>query len=136
MSSSAFSSPNNSNNIPSDSNKYDHGNEKIHDELKKEDDMTSTDDRDEVPLLGLPPSNPDKPIPTLQFGEKMAFDHLGPIIINADGSTRQIANWDEMTEQEQKVTWRRISKRNEERRAALKKRQEEEMKAKQDKEED
>ena len=44
---------------------------------------------------------------------------MGPIIINADGTTRQIANWENMSANEQKVAWRRISKRNEERRKAL-----------------
>ena len=44
---------------------------------------------------------------------------MGPVIINADGTTRRIANWDQMTQGEQQVAWRRISKRNEERQRAL-----------------
>ena len=51
--------------------------------------------------------------------ETIKFDEMGPIIINADGTTRQIANWENMSANEQKVAWRRISKRNEERRKAL-----------------
>ena len=43
------------------------------------------------------------------------------------GTTRSIANWDQMTEQERKVAWRRISKRNEERRNALLEQQQNEM---------
>lgn len=35
------------------------------------------------------------------------------------GTTRRIENWDQMTERERQVTWRRISKRNEERRQKL-----------------
>jgi len=34
---------------------------------------------------------------------------------NKDGTTRKIANWDAMTEREQKKTWERIAKRNAER---------------------
>lgn len=67
----------------------------------------------------LPESSGDDTVPTLKLGEKMKFDHLGPIIINSDGSTRRIGNWDTLTEKEKEVTWRRISKRNEERRQAL-----------------
>jgi hypothetical protein len=35
------------------------------------------------------------------------------------GTTRRIDNWDQLTEREKEVTWRRISKRNEERRKML-----------------
>ena len=51
--------------------------------------------------------------------ESIRFEEMGPVIINADGTTRRIDNWDQMSENEQKVAWRRISKRNEERRKAL-----------------
>jgi len=44
---------------------------------------------------------------------------MGPVIINADGTTRRIDNWDQMTRGEQEVAWRRIAKRNEERRKVL-----------------
>eukprot|EP00591_Stephanopyxis_turris_P011135 CAMPEP_0195517094 /NCGR_PEP_ID=MMETSP0794_2-20130614/9677_1 /TAXON_ID=515487 /ORGANISM="Stephanopyxis turris, Strain CCMP 815" /LENGTH=138 /DNA_ID=CAMNT_0040645845 /DNA_START=168 /DNA_END=584 /DNA_ORIENTATION=+ len=75
---------------------------------------------DELPRL-MPASEDNTNIPRLQFGETLKLDHLGPVIINADGTTRQIANWDAMTKQEQTVTWRRISKRNQERIEALQK---------------
>ena len=72
----------------------------------------------EVPLL--PQGDPnDTTIPSLKFGETMRFEEMGPVIINSDGTTRRIANWDAMTKHEQEVTWRRISKRNEERRKLL-----------------
>ena len=69
-------------------------------------------------------SGEEKNIPVLKLGETMQFEHLGPVIINADGTTRRINNWDEMTEQEREVTWRRISKRNQQRIEALKAQQE------------
>jgi len=76
----------------------------------------------EVPLL--PPSDPnDTSIPSLKMGEKLKLDHLGPIIINPDGTTRRIENWDTMTEKEREVAWRRISKRNQVRIDTLNKQQ-------------
>jgi len=77
-------------------------------------------------LPQLPAGDPnDKSVPVLKLGEKMSFAEMGPVIINTDGTTRQIANWDKMTKVEQEVTWRRISKRNKERRIKL----EEQMRA-------
>lgn len=76
----------------------------------------------EETILQLPPSNPDdgnSDIKTLKFGESMKLDHLGPIILNTDGTTRRIDNWGTLTEREREVTWRRIKKRNEERRKIL-----------------
>lgn len=31
------------------------------------------------------------------------LDHLGPMIVNSDGTVSRIANWDKMTEREQQV---------------------------------
>lgn len=45
-------------------------------------------------------------------GEKITIDELGPVIITEDGKMRYIANWAQMSEQEQEMTQRRISKRN------------------------
>lgn len=73
--------------------------------------------KDEIPQL--PTADPDKDIPTIKLGETISFEEMGPVIINLDGTTRRIDNWETMTEQEQKVAWRRISKRNEERRKIL-----------------
>lgn len=57
---------------------------------------------------------------TLQFGEKISMDELGPIIINPDGTMRRIANWNELTKGEQESTFRQISARNKKRIQALK----------------
>eukprot|EP00527_Entomoneis_sp_CCMP2396_P002641 CAMPEP_0198143058 /NCGR_PEP_ID=MMETSP1443-20131203/5675_1 /TAXON_ID=186043 /ORGANISM="Entomoneis sp., Strain CCMP2396" /LENGTH=109 /DNA_ID=CAMNT_0043806197 /DNA_START=160 /DNA_END=489 /DNA_ORIENTATION=+ len=72
----------------------------------------------DIPRL-LAPSDKDAGIPSIRLGETIRFEHWGPIILNTDGTTRLIANWDILTEQEKKVTWRRIGKRNEERRLVL-----------------
>eukprot|EP00538_Stauroneis_constricta_P014277 CAMPEP_0119568470 /NCGR_PEP_ID=MMETSP1352-20130426/38962_1 /TAXON_ID=265584 /ORGANISM="Stauroneis constricta, Strain CCMP1120" /LENGTH=124 /DNA_ID=CAMNT_0007617873 /DNA_START=73 /DNA_END=447 /DNA_ORIENTATION=+ len=81
----------------------------------------------DIPLL--PSSDPDPSIPTIKLGETIRFEELGPIILNTDGTTRRIGNWDTLSEHEKKVTWRRISKRNEERRQVLLRQQQQELEA-------
>lgn len=84
----------------------------------------------EEPPLALPPTNPNggsggaEESRTLRVGESLDFEELGPIIINSDGTTRRIANWDDMTAQEQQVTWKRIAARNKRRLEELKSRAE------------
>jgi hypothetical protein len=72
----------------------------------------------------LTESAPDSNLPRIKLGETIRFEEMGPIIINTDGTTRAIANWDELSEREKEVTWKRISKRNEERRKILLEKQE------------
>ena len=52
-------------------------------------------------------------------GDKVSLDHLGPVVVTLTGQLRRITNWAEMTEREQAVTHRRITKRNRERLATL-----------------
>jgi hypothetical protein len=83
-----------------------------------------------LPLL--PPVDPNREegtIPSIKLGETIRFEEFGPIILNTDGTTRRIQNWDTLTEQEKAVSWRRISKRNEERRQVLLKQMEEQKAA-------
>eukprot|EP00550_Attheya_septentrionalis_P003595 CAMPEP_0198301226 /NCGR_PEP_ID=MMETSP1449-20131203/50782_1 /TAXON_ID=420275 /ORGANISM="Attheya septentrionalis, Strain CCMP2084" /LENGTH=125 /DNA_ID=CAMNT_0044003245 /DNA_START=143 /DNA_END=520 /DNA_ORIENTATION=- len=75
-----------------------------------------------IPLL--PESSGDKNLRSIKLGESIAMEGMGPIIINTDGTTRSIANWDDMSPQEKEVAWRRIAKRNQTRREALLKQQE------------
>lgn len=79
-------------------------------------------------LPQLPPPDPDSKLPTIRLGETIRLEEMGPIILNTDGTTRRIENWDNLTEREREVTWRRISKRNEERRQKLLQEQEEQLK--------
>lgn len=76
-------------------------------------------------ILQLPASDPDANVPSLKVGESLKLESVGPVIINSDGTTRTIANWDTLTEREKEVTWRRIKKRNAERREVLLKAQSE-----------
>jgi hypothetical protein len=69
----------------------------------------------------LSESAPDSKAPRIKLGETIRFEEIGPVIINTDGTTRVIENWDELTDREKEVTWKRISKRNQERRKVLEK---------------
>lgn len=52
-------------------------------------------------------------------GEPVKLDHLGPMVINTDGTVSRITNWHDMSEREQDTTLRVIVKRNKKRRKAL-----------------
>lgn len=66
----------------------------------------------QVPLLP-PPADLDSGAPQLKVGgEGVALDHLGPLVVNKDGSLSRIANWETMSEKEKKNTLRVLGKRN------------------------
>ena len=68
-------------------------------------------------LLALPAPEDASTSITLDVstGQPVVLDHLGPVVVNSDGTLARIANWHEMSEREQQVTQRRIAKRNMER---------------------
>lgn len=68
-------------------------------------------------------------------GKGVSMPELGPIIINADGTTRRITNWNTLTKGEQESSWRLISKRNQERLVLLERQRREEADAEQPKQE-
>ena len=83
---------------------------------------TSTSTSKPEKILALPSVN-DSPTTELDVssGQGTAkLDHLGPMVVNTDGTLSRITNWEAMTEMEQKNTLRIISKRNKDRLAALK----------------
>lgn len=85
--------------------------------------LASSDNEGEA-VLSLPDAGTstvleDGPVPKLAVGGKLVFDTLGPIIINSDGTTRRITNWDKLTEREREWTLRKIRQRNNERRDKL-----------------
>ncbi|KAH8819772.1 hypothetical protein F5884DRAFT_744165 [Xylogone sp. PMI_703] len=72
----------------------------------------------EKPLLALPPSEGETT--TLQVdGASISLDHLGPMVVNQDGTLSRIANWAEMSEIERRNTLRILGKRNQLRLGAL-----------------
>eukprot|EP01130_Rhizamoeba_saxonica_P002051 TRINITY_DN11856_c0_g1_i1.p1 TRINITY_DN11856_c0_g1~~TRINITY_DN11856_c0_g1_i1.p1 ORF type:complete len:131 (-),score=22.27 TRINITY_DN11856_c0_g1_i1:93-485(-) len=77
-----------------------------------------TTNPDQIPLLPFPTGNEDAQQMVVN-GEPIRFDHLGPMIINQDGTIGRITNWDSLSEKEQEVAWRRIANRNKIRRQQL-----------------
>ncbi|OGM42030.1 hypothetical protein ABOM_009674 [Aspergillus bombycis] len=53
-------------------------------------------------------------------GSTVKLDHLGPLVVNQDGTLSRIANWAQMAEIEKKNTLRVLGKRNKQRMEALK----------------
>ena len=45
----------------------------------------------------LLPSDPNSNLPSIKLGETISFEEWGPIILNSDGTTRRISNWDTLT---------------------------------------
>ncbi|KAJ5810953.1 hypothetical protein N7447_010469 [Penicillium robsamsonii] len=81
--------------------------------------------------LYLPASDPSNPISNQQGeggikidmsggGSEVKLDHLGPMVVNVDGTLSQIGNWQQMTEIEKSNTLRVLGKRNKKRLEALK----------------
>ena len=65
-------------------------------------------------LLALPAPEDINSLITLDVssGQAVTLDHLGPVVVNSDGTLARITNWSQMSDQEQQVTKRRIAKRN------------------------
>jgi hypothetical protein len=73
--------------------------------------------------LALPPAPSDgtTQLDMSNGGTTVSLDHLGPMVVNVDGTMSRISNWDKMAEIEKKNTLRIIGKRNQSRLEALKK---------------
>lgn len=80
--------------------------------------------------LYLPASDPSNPIANQEGdgsikldmssgGTEVKLDHLGPMVVNVDGTLSQIGNWQQMTETEKDNTLRVLGKRNQKRLEAL-----------------
>jgi hypothetical protein len=78
-----------------------------------------------LPSLPAPGDTIGPPIRVNVGGTATKLDHLGPVVVNQDGTLARISNWDQMTEIEQKNTLRILSKRNMLRLQALKDQEEE-----------
>lgn len=81
---------------------------------------TTSNDAPKAPLaLPAAPANATQ-LDMSTGGTTVSLDHLGPMVVNVDGTMSRISNWDKMAEIEKKNTLRIIGKRNKERLAALK----------------
>lgn len=80
-------------------------------------------DQHKEPYLALPDASTADPTHKLDLsegGSSVKLDHLGPLVVNQDGTLSRIANWEHMTEIEKKNTLRVLGKRNKLRMDALK----------------
>ena len=77
-----------------------------------------SDAKPHLPLLEDKPKSAEGPV-QVQVGSSVNLDHLGPIVINVDGTMSRIENWSNMTPFEQAQVQRIIPRRNAERLAAL-----------------
>jgi hypothetical protein len=68
----------------------------------------------------LPPPGGDKTQKLdVGSGTSVAMDHLGPVVVNTDGTLSRISNWASMSPSEQALTAKRIAARNQDRLAKL-----------------
>lgn len=77
-----------------------------------------------APLPALPAAPADSAAdgssPTLEVGgSALRLDHLGPLVVNADGTLSRISNWEKMADIERENTLRILGKRNQMRLAKL-----------------
>ncbi|KAJ0415003.1 hypothetical protein BJY00DRAFT_269981 [Aspergillus carlsbadensis] len=87
-------------------------------------DSSPSTETESKPLLALPSTESKGPTHQLDVnGDGVKLDHLGPLIVNTDGTLARISNWAQMTEIERRNTLRVIGKRNKARMDALKAKQ-------------
>ncbi|PHH75782.1 hypothetical protein CDD80_2065 [Ophiocordyceps camponoti-rufipedis] len=80
---------------------------------------TSTAPASSTAPAALPAPGDDQTATPLPVGGEVKLDHLGPLVVNEDGTMSRIANWTEMTDVEKENTVRILGKRNKLRLAAL-----------------
>ncbi|KAF1946832.1 hypothetical protein EJ02DRAFT_450188 [Clathrospora elynae] len=84
---------------------------------------SDTDNKQPLPLP-LPERSSDSNTTTIDMstgGSSVKLDHLGPLVVNKDGTLSRISNWEQMAEIERQNTLRVLGKRNQLRREGLKK---------------
>ncbi|KAI2615117.1 hypothetical protein GGR54DRAFT_642618 [Hypoxylon sp. NC1633] len=67
---------------------------------------------DKTPLPLPAPSQAGETMQLPVGGEGVRLDHLGPLVVNENGTMSRIANWDKMAEIERQNTLRVLGKRN------------------------
>ncbi|QKX56363.1 uncharacterized protein TRUGW13939_03464 [Talaromyces rugulosus] len=80
---------------------------------------SSSSSTSRLALPEVPPAGSAQTLDVGGQGSTVSLDHLGPIVVNTDGSMSRISNWEQMTEMEQKTTLRIVGKRNQQRLQAL-----------------
>ncbi|RJE25528.1 hypothetical protein PHISCL_02140 [Aspergillus sclerotialis] len=77
-------------------------------------------DEENTPLALPEASSATKLDISAEGGSTVKLDHLGPLVVNQDGTVSRISNWVQMTELEKKSTLPVLGKRNKQRMEALK----------------
>ncbi|KAK9426390.1 hypothetical protein SUNI508_02831 [Seiridium unicorne] len=75
----------------------------------------TTASTDKQPLPLPEPSKDGESVTLNVGGEGVRLDHMGPLVVNQDGSMSRISNWAEMSEIERENTLRIVGKRNQQR---------------------
>ncbi|KAJ4349409.1 uncharacterized protein N0V89_008024 [Didymosphaeria variabile] len=70
--------------------------------------------------LPEPPTDSKATELNVSTGTAVKLDHLGPMVVNRDGTLSRISNWEQMTEIERQNTLRILGKRNQLRMETLK----------------
>ena len=79
------------------------------------DGVGTSGDGDGVPGDAVRPGESGAEVRRIRFGDKVALDELGPIIVNEDCTMRRIANWETLSPRERRGVQKRVVRRNEER---------------------
>jgi hypothetical protein len=96
------------------------GNQAKDDSLPTEQRQDQASQNTPLPLPSPDSSTNDTTTIDLSSGSNtVALDHLGPLVVNKDGTLSRISNWGEMSEIERQNTVRVLGKRNMLRREAL-----------------
>ncbi|KAI9038501.1 uncharacterized protein KD926_010713 [Aspergillus affinis] len=89
---------------------------KIQEQQQEEERHTENKDQTHRPLALPDASSADSHTPKLDVSgngdSTVTLDHLGPMVVNQDGSLSRITNWAQMTDIEKKNTLRVLGKRN------------------------
>ncbi|KAG5917370.1 hypothetical protein E4U53_004203 [Claviceps sorghi] len=76
------------------------------------------------PLLALPSaSDTTTTLDVSGDGSSVRLDHLGPLVVNTDGTMSRIGNWAQMADVEKETALRILARRNKERLEVLKKKE-------------
>ncbi|KAG6059922.1 hypothetical protein E4U17_005381 [Claviceps sp. LM77 group G4] len=86
---------------------------------------TSTGSTNKPALLPSPSEGATTTLDVSGEGSTVKLDHLGPLVVNTDGTMCRIGNWAQMSSIEKENTLRIMGKRNKQRLEVLKKKAEE-----------
>jgi len=84
-------------------------------------DSVGCKDGQDEKIQGLPAPGEGHKLDVSGEGSSVSLGHLGPLVVNRDGTTGRVANWETMTVHEKETTLALLKKRNKARLETLKK---------------